>query len=219
MRQESRNLPGNSFSPAPFRSSGQISDASESFALEESWASRAPGGRLFDRQRRESCPGCRPSLRPSGNLRLTTSASDASSISRPGEDRSWRRTTSRGRWRNWKTERRTMPLPPMRGLLFSGGCIVIRTVLQITIAKCVSLPINKAVSNTRRGPIIMKSNFWSYSGKTPTRTRSAKTVTYVKRIRLSGFRGILAPLEIDFVKGSNCQSAILYGANGTGKTP
>lgn len=43
-------------------------------------------------------------------------------------------------------------------------------------------------------------------------------MTTVKKIRVSGFRGILAPLEIDFLKGTTPQSVVLYGANGTGKS-
>lgn len=43
-------------------------------------------------------------------------------------------------------------------------------------------------------------------------------MTCIERIIISGFRGILSPLEIDFVQGTNCQSMILYGANGTGKS-
>lgn len=43
-------------------------------------------------------------------------------------------------------------------------------------------------------------------------------MTSVKRILISGFRGILSPLPIDFIEGSQCRSAILYGANGTGKS-
>ncbi|MBN2209335.1 MAG: AAA family ATPase [Candidatus Coatesbacteria bacterium] len=41
---------------------------------------------------------------------------------------------------------------------------------------------------------------------------------YLKRIVISGFRGILAPLTLDFTEGSRCRSVILYGANGTGKS-
>lgn len=43
-------------------------------------------------------------------------------------------------------------------------------------------------------------------------------MTHIKMIRVSGFRGVLAPLELDFAKGGTCQSMILYGANGTGKS-
>jgi hypothetical protein len=40
----------------------------------------------------------------------------------------------------------------------------------------------------------------------------------VKKIKVAGFRGILAPLEVNFEKGEALQSIILYGANGTGKS-
>lgn len=43
-------------------------------------------------------------------------------------------------------------------------------------------------------------------------------MTSVKRIRVAGFRGILAPLEIDFVEGKTPQSVVLYGGNATGKS-
>jgi len=43
-------------------------------------------------------------------------------------------------------------------------------------------------------------------------------MNYVKRIRISGFRGILTPMTIDFTQGSGCTSMILYGSNGTGKS-
>jgi hypothetical protein len=43
-------------------------------------------------------------------------------------------------------------------------------------------------------------------------------MTLIKRITVSGFRGILSSLTIDFFKGSKCQSAVLYGGNGTGKS-
>jgi DNA repair exonuclease SbcCD ATPase subunit len=43
-------------------------------------------------------------------------------------------------------------------------------------------------------------------------------MTQIRRVLISGFRGILTPLEIDLVQGSRCESVILYGANGTGKS-
>ena len=43
-------------------------------------------------------------------------------------------------------------------------------------------------------------------------------MTLVKKIVVSAFRGVLTPLEIDFARGGACQSMILYGANGTGKS-
>jgi DNA repair exonuclease SbcCD ATPase subunit len=43
-------------------------------------------------------------------------------------------------------------------------------------------------------------------------------MTQIKQIVVSGFRGVLAKLELDFAKGGSCQSMILYGANGTGKS-
>ena len=43
-------------------------------------------------------------------------------------------------------------------------------------------------------------------------------MTHIKKICISGFRGVLAPLELDFAKGGACQSMVLYGANGTGKS-
>jgi len=43
-------------------------------------------------------------------------------------------------------------------------------------------------------------------------------MAYIERIIVSGFRGILSPLGLDFVQGTKCLSMILYGANGTGKS-
>ena len=40
----------------------------------------------------------------------------------------------------------------------------------------------------------------------------------VKRITISGFRGILAPLDLSFDKGSSIRSMAIYGPNGTGKS-
>jgi len=41
---------------------------------------------------------------------------------------------------------------------------------------------------------------------------------FLKRLSISGFRGIPGPLELDFSDGSTSRSLILYGANGTGKS-
>lgn len=40
----------------------------------------------------------------------------------------------------------------------------------------------------------------------------------IKKITIENFRGLRLPLVIDFVKGGNYTSAILYGRNGTGKS-
>lgn len=40
----------------------------------------------------------------------------------------------------------------------------------------------------------------------------------VKRILISGFRGILAPLTIDLTRGAGTASVVIYGRNGTGKS-
>jgi hypothetical protein len=40
----------------------------------------------------------------------------------------------------------------------------------------------------------------------------------VNKITIENFRGIKLPLEIDFVKGGNNTSALIYGRNGTGKS-
>lgn len=40
----------------------------------------------------------------------------------------------------------------------------------------------------------------------------------IRRITLSGFRGILNPLSLDFVKGNTSRSMIIHGSNGTGKS-
>tara|TARA_A100001391_G_scaffold73375_1_gene47196 strand:+ start:1205 stop:3625 length:2421 start_codon:yes stop_codon:yes gene_type:complete len=43
-------------------------------------------------------------------------------------------------------------------------------------------------------------------------------MTFIKRITVSGFRGILTPLELSFVKGGNNTSMALFGRNGFGKS-
>ena len=43
-------------------------------------------------------------------------------------------------------------------------------------------------------------------------------MTFIKRITVSGFRGILTPLELSFVKGGNNTSMTLFGRNGFGKS-
>jgi len=40
----------------------------------------------------------------------------------------------------------------------------------------------------------------------------------IKKIKVENFRGLRLPLEIEFLKGGNYTSAILYGRNGTGKS-
>ena len=40
----------------------------------------------------------------------------------------------------------------------------------------------------------------------------------IEKITISGFRGILHPMELDFTKGDNIKSIVLYGRNGTGKS-
>lgn len=40
----------------------------------------------------------------------------------------------------------------------------------------------------------------------------------IKRIAISGFRGVLAEFRLDLTDGNGCQSLILYGRNGTGKS-
>lgn len=40
----------------------------------------------------------------------------------------------------------------------------------------------------------------------------------IEKITISGFRGILHPMELDFTKGDNIESTALYGRNGTGKS-
>lgn len=40
----------------------------------------------------------------------------------------------------------------------------------------------------------------------------------IEQITIAGFRGILAPLTLDFVKGSSPRSMAIYGRNGTGKS-
>jgi DNA repair exonuclease SbcCD ATPase subunit len=42
--------------------------------------------------------------------------------------------------------------------------------------------------------------------------------TKLKRILISGFRGIPGKLPLDFLGGSECRSMLLYGKNGTGKS-
>jgi len=43
-------------------------------------------------------------------------------------------------------------------------------------------------------------------------------MNYIRKIQISGFRGILSPLPIDFMEGKTCKSMIIYGLNGTGKS-
>lgn len=43
-------------------------------------------------------------------------------------------------------------------------------------------------------------------------------MTFIKRITVSGFRGILTPMELSFVKGGNNTSMAMFGRNGFGKT-
>jgi len=43
-------------------------------------------------------------------------------------------------------------------------------------------------------------------------------MTKVKRITVSGFRGIIARLDLDLHADGQPKSVILYGANGTGKS-
>lgn len=43
-------------------------------------------------------------------------------------------------------------------------------------------------------------------------------MAFIKRITVSGFRGILTPLELSFVKGGNNTSMALFGRNGFGKS-
>jgi hypothetical protein len=40
----------------------------------------------------------------------------------------------------------------------------------------------------------------------------------IKKITIENFRGIRLPIVLDFVKGSNLTSAVIYGLNGTGKS-
>lgn len=40
----------------------------------------------------------------------------------------------------------------------------------------------------------------------------------INKITIENFRGIKSPVIIDFVKGVNCTSALIYGRNGTGKS-
>lgn len=40
----------------------------------------------------------------------------------------------------------------------------------------------------------------------------------IRQITVGGFRGILNPLTLDFVKGNTTRSMVIYGRNGTGKT-
>jgi DNA repair exonuclease SbcCD ATPase subunit len=40
----------------------------------------------------------------------------------------------------------------------------------------------------------------------------------VKKIKISGFRGLLVPFTLDFKKGNSLRSAVIYGMNGTGKS-
>jgi len=41
---------------------------------------------------------------------------------------------------------------------------------------------------------------------------------FVKRLTISGFRGIPGPLDLEFQNGGQAKSAIIYGENGTGKS-
>ncbi len=40
----------------------------------------------------------------------------------------------------------------------------------------------------------------------------------IKRMIISGFRGVLAPYRLDFQQGRNVRSMVIYGQNGTGKS-
>ena len=40
----------------------------------------------------------------------------------------------------------------------------------------------------------------------------------IEKITISGFRGILHPIELDFTKGDKVRSMLVYGRNGTGKS-
>ena len=43
-------------------------------------------------------------------------------------------------------------------------------------------------------------------------------MTPINEIIISGFRGILTPLRLSFVKGKTPRSMVIYGRNGTGKS-
>ena len=43
-------------------------------------------------------------------------------------------------------------------------------------------------------------------------------MTFIKRHHISGFRGILTPLELSFLKGGNITSMAIFGRNGFGKS-
>lgn len=40
----------------------------------------------------------------------------------------------------------------------------------------------------------------------------------INKITIENFRGIKSPVIIDFIKGRNATSALIYGRNGTGKS-
>ena len=43
-------------------------------------------------------------------------------------------------------------------------------------------------------------------------------MTTIDKVTISGFRGILAPFTLDFLKGNSLRSMVIYGRNGTGKS-
>ena len=43
-------------------------------------------------------------------------------------------------------------------------------------------------------------------------------MTTIRRITISGFRGILATFSLNFLKGRSLRSMVVYGRNGTGKS-
>jgi len=43
-------------------------------------------------------------------------------------------------------------------------------------------------------------------------------MTPIRQVTIGGFRGILSPLPLEFVKGKTPRSMVIYGRNGTGKS-
>ncbi|MGH7766225.1 MAG: AAA family ATPase, partial [Candidatus Binatia bacterium] len=64
----------------------------------------------------------------------------------------------------------------------------------------------------------MKGSYFRSYASFRNRKKKKNKMTKVKKLVVSGFRGIRSRLELDFQKAGQPQSTILYGANGTGKS-
>src|SRR5260370_33148238 len=65
---------------------------------------------------------------------------------------------------------------------------------------------------------LMRASSWQAFWRYPRRRPPVRKMLTVKRISISGFRGILAPLTIDLKREGGTSAAIVYVRNGTGKS-